>query len=57
MSVALAEAKGCQSELLDGLLVLAAEARICEILLEVDREARGDRESHRIGMTSGEAGP
>jgi hypothetical protein len=57
MSVALAEAKGYQSGLLDGLLVLAAEAWICEILLEVDREARGDRESHRIGMTSGEAGP
>jgi hypothetical protein len=52
MSVALAEAKG-----LIRLVVLAAEAWICEILLEVYREARGDRESHRIGMTSGEAGP
>jgi hypothetical protein len=57
MSVAQAEAKGYQSELLDALLVLAAEAWICEILLEVDREARGDQESHRIGTVSGEAGP
>jgi hypothetical protein len=57
MSVAPAEAKGYQSKLLDALLVLAAEAWLCEILLEVDREARGDQESHHIGTVSGEAGP
>jgi hypothetical protein len=58
-SVALAEAKGYRLELIDGLLVLAAKTRISEILLEleVDREPRGDLESHRIGTVSSEAGP
>jgi hypothetical protein len=56
-SIALAEAKGYRLELIDGLLVLAAETWISEILLEVDREPRGDLESHRIGTVSSEVGP